>query len=619
VNSSSSAHVSLTRSLLIIVALWLCSAAISAQNTPTAQSTAPKQTSQERPSEQAREEFRLKMLQTRLPSKKGCFTAHYPEAKWKKVQCGVAPKTPNPVARGAHPNYVGAGSDYFIQVTGTISSATGSFDSVTGVTSEGGPRAGSPTIAHPDTYSLQLNANEFSTTVCGGAPGCVGWEQFLFSQSQCNPFPSACIFIEYWLLNHGSPCPSGAWIYYAGTPTTVPGCYMNTAFAPVAVQPLADLANLKLTGSASGGTDTVTLSTASGNIVATSQDNLLNLAQGWSGGEFNLVGDCCAFEAFFNAGSNLGVRLSAANGTTNVPTCNTSFSGATAETNNLNLTSSCSKVGGASPAIFFSESGGGPLPPGISWGDTHLTNFRGVHYDFQASGEFVLVQADPDFEVQTRQKPWNPPSVAVNTGVGTRMGPTRVAVCLSGLEVNGSPTQLDTGKELALAGDVTVSRRNNIYVISRPSGDIVQANLMGGYMDVSVTLGATNPGTVRGLLGGREDELVMRDRTQLKSSIPWDTWVRFADSWRVKEEDSLLCHAGYISPGMPQKQTYVEDLKPGERERARAICVRAGVKDPAFLDDCTLDVSVLGADSAADVFVYAPPTRKVIKPLPPRD
>jgi hypothetical protein len=242
-----------------------------------------------------------------------------------------------------------------------------------------------------------------------------------------------------------------------------------------------------------------------------------------------------------------------------------------------------------------------------------------VHYDFQASGEFVLVQADPDFEVQTRQKPWNPPSVAVNTGVGTRMGPTRVAVCLSGLEVNGSPTQLDSGKELALAGDVTVSRRNNIYVVSRPSGDIVQANLMGGYIDVSVTLGATNPGTVRGLLGGREDELVMRDRTQLKSSIPWDTWIRFADSWRVKQEDSLLCHAGYISPGMPQKQTYVEDLKPGERERARAICVRAGVKDPAFLDDCALDVSVLGTDSAADVFVYAPPTRKVIKPLPPRD
>jgi hypothetical protein len=393
---------------------------------------------------------------------------------------------------------------------------------------------------------------------------------------------------------------------------------MNTAFAGVPVQPLASLGNLALSGSISGGLDIVKISTPNGDIQATAQDGILNLGQGWAGAEFNIVGDCCDFEAYFNSGSNITVRLSANNGTTNAPSYSTSFNGATAERNNLNLVGSPTLIGGASPAMVFTEAGGGQIPPGFTIGDPHLTTFQGVHYDLQASGEFVLVQADPDLVVQARQKPWSSnANVAVNTGVGIRMGDSRVAVCLSGLDVNGSPTHLDDGKELSLSGGVTVSRQNNIYVVSRASGDIVQAHLMGSYIDVSVTLGLTNASTVRGLLGGRENELVMRDGTALRPPIPWRSWARYADSWRVATSDSLLCHVGKVPPGMPQQQIYADSLKPQERERARAVCMRAGVRDQALLDDCTLDVSLLGKDSAADVFVYAPPARKVMKPLPP--
>lgn len=389
---------------------------------------------------------------------------------------------------------MGAGNDYFIQVTGNISSATGSFDLVTGVNAEYGSRGEVLSVVYPNTYELQLNANLFDTTVCGGAQGCMGWEQFLFSQSQCTPVPTPCVFIEYWLINHGSPCPSASWTYYAGSSTTAPGCFINTAAKLVPVQPpLAELGNLKLTGTVSGGIDTVTLSLPSGDIVGNAQDSILDLAAGWSGAEFNLFGDCCASEAFFNSGSNLTVRLSATNGTTNVPTYTTSFLGATAETNNLNLTGSISEVGGASPAIVFSESGGGKLPDGVSIGDTHLTTFRGVHYDFQASGDFVLVQADPDFVVQGRQRPFSPPSVSVNTSVCTKMGHTQVEIALTGIEVNGAHTQLNDGESISFPGGVTVSRRGNIYVVSRPSGDILQAQILGGYINVSVTLGVTNP------------------------------------------------------------------------------------------------------------------------------
>ena len=69
-----------------------------------------------------------------------------------------------------------------------------------------------------------------------------------------------------------------------------------------------------------------------------------------------------------------------------------------------------------------------------SVGDTHLTTFNGLLYDFQASGDFVLAQVDPDFVVQTRQVSGAPtwPDASVNSAVATRMGKTKVAVCLAG-------------------------------------------------------------------------------------------------------------------------------------------------------------------------------------------
>jgi hypothetical protein len=314
-------------------------------------------------SQQVREDFRLTMSQIALPGK-GCFIAHFPNAVWIPTSCGNAPPYPNPLARGLRPRTVGGGNDDFMQVTGTLSSAAGSFDSITGVNAEYGSMDGNLSTVYSDVYSLQLNANQFSTPACAGASGCSAWEQFIFSQSECGS--SACIFIEYWLLNHTSPCPAGnAWNYYAGTPSTVPGCFMNTAVAALPVQELADLGTLTLSGSVSGSADVVTISTANGDVRATAQDSILGLGQAWTGAEFNVVGDCCASEAFFNSGSAITVRLTGSNGTSNAPQCVTSFTGPTAETNNLNLNSSCSTVGGSFPAIIFLESGGGPPPATI--------------------------------------------------------------------------------------------------------------------------------------------------------------------------------------------------------------------------------------------------------------
>jgi hypothetical protein len=76
------------------------------------------------------------------------------------------------------------------------------------------------------------------------------------------------------------------------------------------------------------------------------------------------------------------------------------------------------------------------------------------------------------------------PNASVNKAVATRMGRTRVAVCLAPtrLEINGNPDQLYDGESLSLPGGVSVSRSGNVYVIRRHCGDIVRAEVNNGWI-----------------------------------------------------------------------------------------------------------------------------------------
>jgi hypothetical protein len=121
------------------------------------------------PSAKTLHDWRKGMARVPAP-KKGCFTSSYPSTEWQEVPCTTAPARPYPPARGGgRPDQIGNGNDVSAQVTtGHISEAIGSFDSVTGVTSESGDVEGSPP-PQPDTFSLQLNANFFVTSACNGA------------------------------------------------------------------------------------------------------------------------------------------------------------------------------------------------------------------------------------------------------------------------------------------------------------------------------------------------------------------------------------------------------------------------------------------------------------------
>jgi hypothetical protein len=593
--------------------------AVAQQTTaPTPQADAVQLSAEE---SRLREDWRISMAKVPLP-KKGCFESSYPRKEWQEVPCAAAPNIPMPPRQGARPFVVGNGVDIAAQApSGFISTAIGSFDTVTNVTSESGPIGNSgPAIAN--AYTLQLNTNFFASTVCAGSPnaGCQGWQQFVYG----NDGSSGIGFIQYWLIQYNTTCPAGqGWNQFQFNGSGDIYCWKNNTGGAVGVpnQPINNLGQLSLSGAVSAASDSITISTG-GTVYAINGDNAVNAAAGWQVAEFNIFGyggnSAGGGMASFNSGADIVARTRIISGSTLPPPC--MAQGFTAETNNLSFGPTAPGTSPPGPAVIFRESTAGGLSgcaAATSVGDTHLATFGGLFYDFQATGDFVLAEVSPDFVVQTRQVSGAPtwPNASVNKAVATRMGKTQVAVCLApagneksaGLHVDGKATTLEDGKSISLPDGVDIARRGNVYLIMGQSGDSVRAVVHPTWIDVSVGLGRW-PSNVRGLIAnpnGNVNQIAARDGTVLTNPFPFaDLYHRYADSWRVPRGESLLSVCGKdLEPGIPDKPFYASDLEPQVREKALAICTAAGVKPGPLLDACTLDVAVIGNEEAAKVFV----------------
>jgi len=263
---------------------------------------------------------------------------------------------------------VGNGNDYVAQSTAgkIIGSAVGTFPSVSGLTNENDVCVGPPPFctsggAGTDGYSLQVNAQIGFPVTFNGNPT-TGWEQFLFDNK---PSGFQGVWIEFWLLGYSTaylgggscgslPIPSGASGAWFG-PTTAGDCYFNTNATPTPNEPVTNLSQLTLTGTANvGGADQAQLCVSGGSCYTNSQPAaFLNLYQQWTLAEFNVVGYINGSQAQFNTGTSITVQtaISDSNGNaiTPAPCVN---NGQTGETNNLNLLS-CST---SSSGILFTES-----------------------------------------------------------------------------------------------------------------------------------------------------------------------------------------------------------------------------------------------------------------------
>ena len=124
---------------------------------------------------------------------------------------------------------------------GLISSAEGSFVNSSGVISESGYVGGVPP-AYSNAFFVQLNSNYFSSTpLCSGAADpslCQGWQQFMFAQG--NGYP-AQIYMQYWLINYRTVCPTGWYTFTAD-------CYTNSPASNVPNQSITSLPQISLQG-----------------------------------------------------------------------------------------------------------------------------------------------------------------------------------------------------------------------------------------------------------------------------------------------------------------------------------------------------------------------------------
>jgi hypothetical protein len=323
----------------------------------------------------SQQDWKTRIAQTALP-RKGCFKAAYPTLDWQEIPCKIAPTYPQGPGHGLQPKPVGGGGDTDLSAkapTGFITTAIGSFDSVS-VTTESGPIANTgPAIAN--AYSLQVNTNPFPSMACKGSPnpGCQGWEQFLFA----NHGSSAWTYVQYWLLHYDAPCPSGAsWQQFSFTGSPDSSCYKNNTTCPtspacavsVPFQPVSNLGQLSLSGTVGTTGDSVTMiavdpDTGLPTAYGTAGDNAVDAAAGWNIAEFNVFGDGGnqdgGGQASFDGNPAIHVRTRILYGGTAAPLCwPQSFTG---ETNNLNLNPGQPGLAASppGPAIEFIENSTG--------------------------------------------------------------------------------------------------------------------------------------------------------------------------------------------------------------------------------------------------------------------
>jgi hypothetical protein len=550
--------------------------------------------------------------------KKGCFTAKYPSREWQEVPCVAGPDHPMPPRGGIVPLTVGNGDDVAAQApSGIINTAIGSFDSLANVTSESGQiGASGPDIAN--AYTLQINTDFFKTSVCAASPSpdCRGWEQFVFENNNV----SHRAFIQYWLIKFNTTCPAGFQNF--PSPPDIYCVQLSNSSGAVGTTavPVTNLGQVTLTGAASAGGDSITM-TIGGTAFSRLGDNSVNASSGWTIAEFNVLGDGgsavgVGSTANFNAGAALQTRTRILYGGNAPPNC--VAQGFTAEKNNLSFGPTAPVGSGAGPALLFNESiaGGSPSNCAASTaiGDTHLTTLSGLLYDFQAYGDFLLLQAGSGFTVQNRQISGAPnwPDASVSSAVAARIGKTQVAVCLKpqAIFVDNKKVALRDGKPLVLGDGTQIDQTGNTYLIRGANGDWLRAGVNDGYIDVKVGLGSW-PVDTHGLLANVKGDptlIATRDGTIFKIPFAFqDLYHAYADSWRIKPADSMVNVCGEKAvAGIPSKPFFARDLAPEVAKKANAVCTRAGVQQGPLLDACVLDVAVIGRATAARIHAKTP-------------
>ncbi|MDB9458465.1 VWD domain-containing protein, partial [Dolichospermum circinale CS-545/17] len=220
-------------------------------------------------------------------------------------------------------------------------------------------------------------------------------------------------------------------------------------------------------------------------------------------------------------------------------------------------------------SIFFTSNP--VVGQGHGWGDVHLLTFDGKPYEFQTTGEFILVKSlIDDFQVQTRQEAspyWI--GASVNTAFAINLGGYIINYDIDlaqaqRLSIDGQSYNLLSGQTLDL-GIGQIKRQGSQYtftyagldgIINTNDDDLVTAfvyedtiNTSRYYINIDVNPADYRFGLLQGLLGNGDgitsNDFALRDGTNLQLNPgQWEqnptVHTTFADSWRVTQAESLF-------------------------------------------------------------------------------
>jgi hypothetical protein len=270
----------------------------------------------------------------------------------------------------------------------------------------------------------------------------------------------------------------------------------------------------------------------------------------------------------------------------------------------------------ALPSQTIDVSGNVIAPQGNGTGDVHLTTYDGLHYDFQAEGEFILTQSTASgnsFQVQIRLQPWfTSASVSVMTMIAAAVGTDRVTFGLNRANpvwIDGSPSSLSsTNTVINLNGGQVVQLSSASWKLTWNTGETMTVTDSGAYFGISVSLSPLDaPGSVHGLFGpdeGAANDFQLADGAVVPQPLTSaQLYGEYANAWRITQANSLLDYGPNQTTGtftdlnFPGDALSLANLPQNVVNQAAAAVAAAGVTDPNLTADAELDYIATGDTS----------------------